>query len=123
MSSTALISADHATALALAATVQFSESGIVSRTLLQTPELRVVLFAFGEGQELTPHTSRRRALIQVLDGACEFLFDGRWQRLEAGALLHLPPNHLHAVRASAGRFSMLLTLAAGPEEGTGAQPQ
>lgn len=114
MSQRTLLSADEAQALTLGEAAVVPESGIVSRTLLQTPEVRVVLFTFAEGQELTPHTSRRRALVQVLSGACEFLFAGKWQRLAAGAFLHLPPNHLHAVRASAGPFSMLLTLSAEP---------
>ena len=114
MSHSSLIAAESAEALELANEVQVSPAGIVSRTLVQTPELRVVLFAFDEGQELTPHTSRRRALIQVLSGACEFYYNDGWHRLEAGALLHLPPAHLHAVRASAGAFTMLLTLAGEP---------
>ena len=112
MSQNTLLAADEAQALKLAEAKQVSASGIVSRTLLQTPEARVVLFTFAEGQELTSHTSRRRALVQIIDGACDFLFAGKWQRLEAGMFLHLPPNHPHAVRAGAGPFSMLLTLGA-----------
>ncbi|HEX2855354.1 MAG TPA: cupin domain-containing protein [Opitutaceae bacterium] len=112
MSQATLLPSDEAQALKLADAVQHSPSGIVSRTLLQTPEARVVLFAFAEGQELTSHTSRRRALVQILDGGCDFFFAGKWQRLEAGTFLHLPPNHPHAVRAATGAFSMLLTLGA-----------
>ena len=112
MSQSTLLPTDEAQALKLAEAVQVSSSGIVSRTLLQTPETRVVLFTFADGQELTSHTSRRRAIVQILDGACDFQFAGKWQRLEAGTLLHLPPNHPHAVRANAGSFSMLLTLGA-----------
>ncbi len=107
-----LFPADEARVLELASATQSSPAGIVSRTLLQTPELRVVLFAFAEGQELTGHRSKRRALAQVLEGECEFQFNGTWNRLAAGALLHLPPEHPHAVRAHAGPFSMLLTLGA-----------
>lgn len=112
MSQRTLLPADDAQALKLSDTVQVSASGIVSRTLLQSPEVRVVLFTFADGQELTAHSSRRRALVQILDGACDFFFGGKWQRLEAGMFLHLPPNHPHAVRAGAGPFSMLLTLGA-----------
>ena len=118
MSQRTLLAADEAQALKLADATQVSASGIVSRTLLQTPEARVVLFTFAEGQELTSHTSRRRALVQVIDGECDFFFAGRWQRLEAGMFLHLPPNHPHAVRAGAGAFSMLLTLGAEPANQT-----
>lgn len=111
-----LLPSDLAQSLPLAEAVQTSSAGIVSRTVVQTPELRVVLFAFADGQELTAHSSRRRALVQILDGACDFFFAGQWQRLSAGALLHMPPDHPHAVRAAAGPFSMLLTLGAESKE-------
>ena len=116
MSQNSLLDADKAQALKLADAVQASPSGIVSRTVMQSPEMRVVLFTFAEGQELTSHSNRRRALVHILDGACDFSFAGGWQRLEAGAFLHLPPGHPHAVRASAGSFSMLLTLGAEPTD-------
>ena len=117
MSQASLIAAGAADVLTLAEHAAVSAAGIVSRTVLQTPELRVVLFAFDAGQELTSHTSRRRAVVQVLTGSCEFFFGGTWRRLESGTLLHLPPQHPHAVRASAGAFTMLLTLAAEPAAG------
>ena len=107
--------ADAAEMLKLAEHATVSAAGIVSRTVLQTPDLRVVLFAFDAGQELTSHTSRRRAVVHVLSGACDFFFAGAWHRLESGTLLHLPPSHPHAVRAGAGAFTMLLTLGAEPE--------
>lgn len=114
MAQTALLSPDGAKTLRLPDAIQASASGIVSRTVLQSPDLRIVLFTFAAGQELTPHTSRRRAVIQILDGVCDFFFADRWERLAAGSLLHLPPNELHAVRATDGEFTMLLTLGAEP---------
>jgi quercetin dioxygenase-like cupin family protein len=114
MSQQSLLAAEDAQAIKLADATQISPSSIVSRTVLQTPDARVVLFTFAEGQELTSHTSRRRALVQVLDGACDFFFAGKWQQLVAGTFLHMPPGHPHAVRATTGSFSMLLTLTAEP---------
>lgn len=112
MSQITLLPSDQASALVLANAAEISAAGIVSRTLVQSPELRVVLFSFDQGQELTAHSSKRRALVQVLSGACEFFFNGNWSRLEAGTLLHMPPDHPHAVRAGHGPFTMLLTLGA-----------
>ncbi|HUG12230.1 MAG TPA: cupin domain-containing protein [Opitutaceae bacterium] len=112
MKSTSLLPIESALAIHLPDVTQTPPAGIVSRTVLQSPEIRVVHFSFAEGQELTSHTNRRRVLVHVLDGECEFFFDGEWRRLGAGALLHLPPNDPHAVRASFGPFSMLLTFAA-----------
>jgi quercetin dioxygenase-like cupin family protein len=107
-----LLQTAEAGSLDLAASALSAPAGIVSRTVLDAPGLRVVLFTFGEGQELTGHSSKRRAVIQILTGECEFLFNESWQTLKAGTLLHLPPSHPHAVRAIGSSFSMLLTLAA-----------
>lgn len=116
MSTPTLLPADQAQSLSLADAVQNSAAGIVSRTVLQTPDLRVVLFSFAEGQELTTHTNRRRAVVHILEGACDFFHSGEWHRLVSGTLLHLPPAAPHGVRASFGSFSMLLTLGADPVE-------
>jgi quercetin dioxygenase-like cupin family protein len=71
--------------------------------------MRVVLFGFAEGQELTEHTSTQNALIQILTGECEFSLAGERRELKAGDLLFMPANLRHAVRATK-QFSMLLTL-------------
>ena len=109
-----LIDSTIAESLVFGDIIQASDAGIVSRTLLQSPELRVVLFTFAEGQELTPHTSRRRALVHIIDGSCEFFYADAWHKLGAGSFLHMPPDHLHAVKASFGSFTMLLTLGSEP---------
>ncbi|MBI5382831.1 MAG: cupin domain-containing protein [Opitutae bacterium] len=112
MSSALPLDPTHAAALALPELLQFADAGIVSRTLLNTPAVRVVLFAFAAGQELTEHTNRRRALVHMLQGSCEFFYNGRWQNLSAGTLLQMPPDHPHALRANAGPCALLLTLCA-----------
>lgn len=91
----------------------------MSRTLLSTPQVRVVHFVFAPGQELTEHTSARRAFAQVLAGECDFLINGTWERLAPGRLLHMPPHHRHAVRAARGAFSLLLTLVTEAGAGSG----
>ena len=105
MNQFSLVPTEAARSVVLADSVHVAPAGIVSRTLLQSPELRVVLFAFDGGQELTTHTSRRRALLQVLSGEGDIFFDGAWHRLAAGGLVHLPPGHPHAVRAGAERLT------------------
>ena len=88
---------------------QFAANGIVSRTVLRSPNSRVVLFGFTEGQELTEHTSTQHAVIQILSGECEFSLAGKPRPMKTGDLLYMPPNLPHAVRATK-QFSMLLTL-------------
>ena len=95
--------------LSLPAETQFTPNGIVSRTLFRTPAVRVVLFGFAAGQELSEHTSVHHALVQILSGECDFPTNGQSHRLKAGDVLYLPPGLRHAVHATRD-FSMLLTL-------------
>ena len=104
-----LIDSTREMILSLAGETQYAPNGIVSRTLLRTPNLRAVLFGFAEGQELTEHTSTQHALVQILSGECEFQVSGEPHLLKAGDVLYLPPNLPHAVKATR-QFSMLLTL-------------
>lgn len=89
--------------------VQYAPNGIVSRTLFCADGTRQVLFGFDEGEELTEHISPHHALVQILDGGCEFTLDGQPRALKVGDQLYMPPGLRHAVRATE-RFSMLLTL-------------
>ena len=104
-----IIDSGSAKIVSLAEETKFASNGIVSRTLLRTPNCRTVLFGFAEGQELTEHTSTQYALIQILSGECDFLLAGKSNLLKAGDVLYMPPNMPHAVKATKP-FSMLLTL-------------
>lgn len=104
-----LINAAQEKILSLTDETQFAANGIVSRTLLRTGNLRVVLFGFSEGQELTEHTSTQHALVQILSGECEFSLAGKPHQVKAGQLIYMPPSLPHAVRAIT-QCSLLLTL-------------
>jgi quercetin dioxygenase-like cupin family protein len=110
MSTASIFSSTEPGSLQLAESAPPPSHSIVSRTVLATPELRVVLFSFAAGQALTEHTSTSRAVIQVLSGAGEFTLAGEPRQLRAGDLLHMPPKLAHAVVATEP-MTMLLTLA------------
>ena len=83
----ALLSNDQAAACSLRAPAENVTHGIVSQAVLTAPGLRVTRFRFAAGQELSEHTTPARALIQVLEGTCEFTVPGRVLTLAAGDLL------------------------------------
>ena len=117
-----LIDAGCEKILSLPAETQYAPNGIVSRTLLRTPNSRVVLFGFAEGQELTEHTSTQHAVVQILSGECEFSLAGQPHSLKAGDFLYMPPNLAHALKATS-QFSMLLTLTKPSPVGDLSRPQ
>jgi quercetin dioxygenase-like cupin family protein len=109
MSEQPLMDGSGAAVIALEKETGFAANGIVSRTVLRTPNGRVVLFGFATGQELTEHTTTQHATVQILSGECEFDLDRTTHQLKAGDFLYMPPGLPHAVRAKT-QFSMLLTL-------------
>ena len=104
-----LVDAKQEKILSLSSETQFAANGVVSRVVLRTKSVRVVLFGFAEGQELTEHTSTSDAMIQILSGECEFSLAGKWHALKGGDFLFMPARLPHALRATK-QFSMLLTL-------------
>ena len=48
-----------------AAAIDIPPAGTLSRTLHADDDLRVVVFGFAQGEELTEHTSSRPAVIQA----------------------------------------------------------
>ncbi|MCS6243107.1 MAG: cupin domain-containing protein [Opitutus sp.] len=102
---------DQCATVPLAPLATPSTAGITSRTLLKTTGGKAVLFAFDAGQELTEHTNPNHALIQVLTGSLHLTLGGRPEILLPGAILHMPPQLPHAVRADEPTTFLLTLLA------------
>jgi len=93
----------------LRAEVEIPPDGILSRTLFEDHRLKVVLFGFDAGQELSEHTAAVPAVIEVLDGEAEVRLGAAIHHAGPGAWIHLPAGLRHAVRATT-RLRLLLVL-------------
>lgn len=83
----------------LASRAAIQPDSTVSSTVLKAEGVRVVMFAFDEGQELSEHTAAVPVLLQVLSGRLTVTASGRTVDLLPGGLVHLPTRLVHAVRA------------------------
>ena len=83
--------------------------GTLSRTLYEYEVVRLVGFAFAEGQELSEHASALAVVIQVLTGRLHLRLGEDETALAPGGWVHLPPRLPHAVRAIEPTV-MLLTM-------------
>ncbi len=108
-----LIDSQDPRQISLPAETQYVPNGIVSRTVVRTPSVRVILFGFAADQELTEHTSPHYALVQALSGEADFTVAGTVYRLRGGDLLSMPAQAPHSLKAVT-TFSMLLTLIPSP---------
>lgn len=87
-------------------------NGTLSRVLYSDERVRLVLFAFDEGQELTDHAAGSPAVVQVVSGRFRLTLGGEVVEADARAWVHMPAGLAHSVLAlEAGH--LLLTLLRG----------
>ena len=72
---------------------------IVSRSLFNGDDVKVTLFGFAPGQELTEHTAAFPAILHFLQGDADLTLGGDAMEAHAGTWAHLPPHLPHSIRA------------------------
>jgi quercetin dioxygenase-like cupin family protein len=82
---------------------------IVSRTLYDGDDARVILFAFAPGQELSEHTAARPAVLHFLSGTADLVLGADEHQARPGTWVHMKPNMPHSIRAHT-EVRMLLIL-------------
>lgn len=92
--------------------IEVPADGILSRTIHADERSRVVLFAFGEGQELTEHTASVPAEIVFLKGQMLLTLGGDEHEVGPGHWVHMEAHLPHSVLARTPSV-MLLTLLRG----------
>jgi quercetin dioxygenase-like cupin family protein len=93
----------------LEAEVQIPENGILSRTLYNDDHVKVLIFGFAPGQELSAHTAPMAASIHFLSGEAQLTLGDAVQEVRAGAFVHMPPRLQHGILARTP-VVMLLTM-------------
>jgi quercetin dioxygenase-like cupin family protein len=83
----------------LGAEVTIPDEGTLSRTVHRDGLVRLVVFGFDEGQELSEHTSASAAVVQVVSGSITVEVEGVERRMDPAAWLLLPPGLAHSLRA------------------------
>jgi quercetin dioxygenase-like cupin family protein len=89
--------------------IDYSDGGIVSKTILKKQTGNISLFSFAKGEALSEHTAPFDAMITVVDGRGEVVIGGKSFILGAGQSIIMPANITHAVNA-VEKFKMVLTM-------------
>jgi quercetin dioxygenase-like cupin family protein len=80
-----------------------------SRVVVDTDAVRVVLFAFDTGEELTDHTAAMPVVVTLLDGAIRFRVGDQDHDLAPGDVVYLPAHETHALEArEPSRLSLVM---------------
>ena len=87
------------------------QESIVSRTVLQDGDLKVIVFGFDTGQTLSEHTASVPAVIHILEGECDITLGGeKHLSAKAGAWMHMPAKMPHSVLAKTPLRMLLIML-------------
>lgn len=90
--------------------IEYQDGGIASRTLIDTENCTVTLFAFDEGTHLSEHSAPFDALVHVIEGTGKYTIGETEHTVQSGDVLLMPAHIPHSVSAPA-RFRMLLIMA------------
>jgi len=80
---------------------------ILSRTILDNPTIKLVLFHFAPGQELSEHTAAMPAIIQIISGEARLTLGDEVREASGGAFVHMPAHLKHAVHAKTAVIMLL----------------
>lgn len=94
--------------------IEIPKDGTLSRTIRRDDRVKVVLFGFSGGQELSQHTASVPAMIEIVQGEVRLTLDGDEKELSAGSWVFMEANVPHAVYAKTDTV-MLLTMLTGPQ--------
>jgi quercetin dioxygenase-like cupin family protein len=100
----------------LAKQVDIPDDGILSRTLHTDEQVKVVLFGFDAGQELSEHTASMPAILHIVQGEARLTLGDDSVEAQAGTWIHMPPNVRHGIYAKTPVVMLLLLLKAAEEQ-------
>jgi quercetin dioxygenase-like cupin family protein len=94
----------------LAKETQPPDKGILSRTLHNDDRLKVVLFGFAQGEELSEHTASMPAVLHFLQGEAQLTLGDDTVAAKPGTWVHMPTGMRHSIQAKTPAVMLLLLL-------------
>ena len=94
----------------LAREVDVAPEQTVSKTLYQDDHVKVVLFGFGAGQELSEHTASVPAMLHFLGGDAIVSLGTDTLEAKEGTFVHMPAHLPHAITAVSDTRMLLVML-------------
>jgi len=94
--------------------VEIPQDGTLSRTIYRDDNVKIVLFGFSGGQELSQHTAAVPAIIEILQGDARVTLDEEEKELSAGSWVYMEAKLPHAIYARTD-VVMLLTMLSGAQ--------
>lgn len=72
---------------------------IISRSLHEDEQVKIILFGFAPGQELSEHTASVPASLYFVQGEADLTLGTEAMSAQTGAWVHMPPKLPHSIYA------------------------
>lgn len=92
------------------AITEIPQDSILSRTIHTDDSVKVVLFGFSTGQELSEHTASMPAILHILDGEAQLTLGEDTHHAQTGSWVYMPANLPHSVYAQEPVTMLLILL-------------
>jgi quercetin dioxygenase-like cupin family protein len=79
--------------------VDIPKDGILSRTLYADEQIKIIVFGFDTGQELSKHTSSGAAMLHIIKGEATLTLGEDVKDVHEGAWARMAPRLEHAIFA------------------------
>lgn len=106
---TATIMSLKNTAIRWSDVIEYPQTGVKSKILLEDGNCRYMLMSLAVGMHIAEHASPRNATVNVIEGQGVLTLEGKEIVLESGVFVFIPANARHAVKAQIN-LAFLLTL-------------
>jgi quercetin dioxygenase-like cupin family protein len=101
---------DYTVFLDLAKEVQPPDKGILSQTLFNYDRLKVVIFGFAQGEDLSEHTASMPAILHFLQGDATRTLGDETLNAKTGTWVHVAKGLRHSIQAKTPLVMLLLLL-------------
>lgn len=106
---TTTIMSFNTTAIRWADVIEYPQTGIKSKVLLEDANSRYILMSLAMGMNIAEHSSPRNATVNAIEGEGVLTLEGKELVLESGVFIFMPANARHAIKAVTN-LAFLLTL-------------
>ena len=90
--------------------IEIPKNGILSRTLYANEQVKVIVFGFDTGQELSKHTASSTAMLHILKGEATLTLGEDVMEVHEGAWARMAPKLEHAIFAKTPVVMLLYML-------------
>jgi quercetin dioxygenase-like cupin family protein len=94
----------------LADAIAIQPDSTVSRTMYQDDQIKVILFGFDAGQELSEHTAATAAILHFVRGEAQVTLSNKTVEAHANSWIHMPARLPHSILAHTPTVMLLMLL-------------